>query len=93
LHQYRHRTRHTSPFDTPLNLTRFTANSVGSTIDGSSFSGLLTRIEIGHIRIGSDGNGPHQFASVGFVAQPANIHYGNRNVSFAKAGILIKGSP
>jgi hypothetical protein len=31
-------------------------NSIGSTIDGSSFSGLLTRFEIGHIRIGSAGN-------------------------------------
>jgi hypothetical protein len=26
-------------------------------IEGSSFSGLVTRVEIGHIRIGSDGNG------------------------------------
>ena len=26
---------------------------IGSTIDGSSFSGLLTRVEIGHMRIGS----------------------------------------
>jgi hypothetical protein len=25
--------------------------SIGSIIDGSSFSGLLTRVEIGHIRI------------------------------------------
>ena len=33
------------------------ANSIGSTIDESSFSGLLTRVEIGHIRIGSAGNG------------------------------------
>jgi hypothetical protein len=33
------------------------ANSTGSTIDGSSFSGLLTRVEIGHIRIRSAGNG------------------------------------
>jgi hypothetical protein len=32
-------------------------NSIGSTIEGSSFSGLLTRVEIGHIRIGSAGNG------------------------------------
>ncbi len=32
-------------------------NSIGSTIDGSSFSGLLTRVEIGHIRMGSAGNG------------------------------------
>ena len=33
------------------------ANSIGSTIDGSSFSGLLTRVEIGHIRIRLAGNG------------------------------------
>jgi hypothetical protein len=33
-------------------------NSIGSRIEGSSFSGLLTRVEIGHIRIGSAGNGP-----------------------------------
>jgi hypothetical protein len=33
------------------------ANSIGSTIEGLSFSGLLTRVEIGHIRIGSAGNG------------------------------------
>ena len=33
------------------------ANSIGSTIDGSSFSGLLTWVEIGHIRIGSAGKG------------------------------------
>ena len=32
-------------------------SSIGSTIDGSSFSGLLTRMEIGHVRIGSAGNG------------------------------------
>jgi hypothetical protein len=32
-------------------------NLIGSTIDGSSFSGLFTRVEIGHIRIGSAGNG------------------------------------
>jgi hypothetical protein len=32
-------------------------NSIGSTIVGSSFSGLLTRVEIGHMRIGSAGNG------------------------------------
>lgn len=33
------------------------ASSIGSTIDGSSFSGLLTRVDIGHIRIRSAGNG------------------------------------
>jgi hypothetical protein len=31
------------------------ANSTGSTTDGSSFSGLLTRVEIGHIRWAGDG--------------------------------------
>jgi hypothetical protein len=30
---------------------------IGSMIEGSSFSGLLTRVEIGHIRMGSAGNG------------------------------------
>jgi hypothetical protein len=30
---------------------------IGSRIEESSFSGLLTRVEIGHIRIGSAGNG------------------------------------
>src|SRR5262249_23611866 len=29
------------------------ATSIGSTIAASSFSGLLTRVEIGHIRIGA----------------------------------------
>jgi hypothetical protein len=29
------------------------ANSIGSTIEAASFSGLLIRSEIGHIRIGS----------------------------------------
>jgi hypothetical protein len=32
-------------------------NSIGPTIVGSSFSGLLTRVEIGHIRSGSAGKG------------------------------------
>ena len=33
------------------------ANAIGSTMEGSSFSGLLTLVEIGHIRIGLAGNG------------------------------------
>jgi hypothetical protein len=33
------------------------ANAIGSTIKGSSFSSLLTLVEIGHIRMGSAGNG------------------------------------
>jgi hypothetical protein len=33
------------------------ASSTGSTTDGSSFSGLLTRVEIGYVRIGSAENG------------------------------------
>jgi hypothetical protein len=32
-------------------------NSIDSTIEGSSFSGLLTRVEIGHVRILSPGKG------------------------------------
>jgi hypothetical protein len=32
-------------------------NSICSRIEGSSFPGLFTRVEIGHIRIGSDGKG------------------------------------
>jgi hypothetical protein len=34
----------------------FVAASIGSIIEGSSFSGLLTRVEIGHIRTKSAGN-------------------------------------
>ena len=33
------------------------ASWIGSTIDGSPFSGLLTRVEIGHIRMRPAGNG------------------------------------
>jgi hypothetical protein len=36
---------------------RLGASSIGSTIEGSSFSGLLTRVEIGHMRIRSAANG------------------------------------
>jgi hypothetical protein len=32
------------------------ANAIGSTMEASSFSGLLTLVEIGQIRIGSAGN-------------------------------------
>jgi len=42
---------------TLAHLTHAADNSIGSTIDGSSFSGLLTRVEIGHIRIGLLGYG------------------------------------
>ena len=34
-----------------------TDNSIGRRIDGSSFPGLVTRVEIGHIRIGTAGYG------------------------------------
>ena len=44
------------------------ANAIGSTIVGSSFSGSLTLVEMGHIRIGSAGNG-----QVRLVAQPSAI--------------------
>jgi len=48
-------------------------SSIGSTIDGSSFSGLLTRVDIGHIRIRSAGNGPHRVAGVALVTEPADV--------------------
>jgi hypothetical protein len=40
------------------------AGSIGSTIEASSFSGLLTRVDIGHIRISSPEQS-HQIARVG----------------------------
>jgi hypothetical protein len=40
-----------------LNYAAEVANAICSTIEGSSFSGLLTLVEIGHIRIGSAENG------------------------------------
>ena len=46
-------------------------NSIGSTIDGSSFSGLLTRVEIGHIRMGSAGN--ERLSREGLALQLANV--------------------
>ena len=33
------------------------SNPIGSTIEGSAFSGLFTRVEIGHIRISPAGKG------------------------------------
>jgi hypothetical protein len=50
-HEIRSRVRRFIPYATAV------ASSIGSMIDGSSFSGLLTRVEIGHIRMGADGNG------------------------------------
>jgi hypothetical protein len=41
----------------PVDYAADVSNSIGSMIEGSSFPGLLTRVEIGHIRIGSAGNG------------------------------------
>ena len=40
----------------PFDYSALTGQCDRSTIDLSSFSGLLTRVEIGHIRIGSAGN-------------------------------------
>jgi hypothetical protein len=37
------------------------------------FSGLLTRVEIGHIRIKSAGKGRHQVARIGLLAQPTRV--------------------
>ena len=45
------------------------ATSIGSTIAASSFSGLLTRVEIGHIRIGAAGNG--RIRSRGSASSPS----------------------
>jgi hypothetical protein len=46
---------------------------MGSTIEGSPFSGLLTRVEIGHMRIGSAGNGRTRSCGVGLFAEPARV--------------------
>ena len=43
-------------------------SSIGLRIEGSSFSGLLTRVEVGHIRIGSAGNGRIKSMRVGLIA-------------------------
>lgn len=45
------------------------ASSIGSMMNGSSFSGLLTRGEIGHIRIGSAANG--RIRSLGSGSSPS----------------------
>jgi hypothetical protein len=51
------------------------ANSIGPTIDGSSFSGLLTRVEIGHNCVGSAENG--RIKSLGSMsAQPLVVQIG-----------------
>ena len=49
------------------------ASSIGSTIEGSSFSGLLTPVEIGHIRIKSEGNGRIKSRRIRLLAEPAGI--------------------
>ena len=52
---------------------------MGSTIDGSSFSGLLTRVEIGHIRIGSAGNGRIKSRGSGINAEPTSVVAGGQD--------------
>jgi hypothetical protein len=52
--------------------TSVVVSSIGSTIEGSSFSGLFTRVEIGHIRISSAGK-PHQVARIRLLAEPARV--------------------
>jgi hypothetical protein len=54
-------------------------NAIGSRIEGSSFSGLLTRVEIGHIRIGSAGNTRSRSAGIGFIAQPTDVVAGRED--------------
>lgn len=47
-------------------------------IEKSSFSGLFTRVDIGHIRrLG--GKWPHQVMRVGLVAQPADVVAGRKD--------------
>src|SRR5215472_15251579 len=41
----------------PFTQAALVASSISSRIDGSSFSGLFTRVEIGHMRMVSEGNG------------------------------------
>jgi hypothetical protein len=48
------------------------ASSIGSTIEASSFSGLLTRVDIGHIRNSSAGNG--RIRSLGSVQEADSAH-------------------
>ena len=57
------------------------ANSIGSTMDGSSFSGLLTRVEIGQIRMGLAGNG--RINSRGRSCEPAGIVAGREDQGHA----------
>jgi hypothetical protein len=45
------------------------ASSLGSTIEASSFSGLFTRVDIGHTRICSAGNG--RITSAGSGSSPS----------------------
>jgi hypothetical protein len=54
-------------------VSRYAAsNSTGSITDGSSFSGLLTRVEIGHPHRASRER-PHQVARIRLVAKPPGI--------------------
>jgi len=55
------------------------AGSIGSTIAASSFSGLLTRFEIGHIRIGAARNGRIKSRGAGSSLQPPGIVSGHQN--------------
>jgi hypothetical protein len=47
-------------------------NWIGSAIEGSSFSGLLTRVEIGHKRIGSAGKAASSHAGAIAAKSTAN---------------------
>jgi hypothetical protein len=48
-------------------------------IEGSSFSGLLTRVEIGHIRISSAWERLHQVMRIRLFAKPARIITGRED--------------
>ena len=47
------------------------SSSIGSTIDESSFSGLLTLVKIGHIHIRLAGNG--RINRIGLLAEPPGV--------------------
>ena len=52
---------------------------IRSTIKASLFSGLLTRVEIGHIRIKLRRERPHQVTRVRLFAQPSSVVYGSED--------------
>jgi hypothetical protein len=52
-------------------------NSIGSTIEDRRSQGLLTRVELGHIRIRLGWERLHQVTRIILVAQPADVIIAN----------------